>query len=190
MAVCIFSVLLYDTCAFAPGLSLPYPSSRLMTPHTARPQPMAITSTFNILIAELINAINTHSRIPCASLPPQAAGQKSGSRSQPQKNCHVSMTAAENPGITPFPSYLIFYCVGWSCGHIPHGGGTDPDFQSLFPLSWSFFTSFAPKPAPFQCQAVFGMKIERIDWVIYTLWRCVAYFILIVVMVAICYISI
>lgn len=44
-------------CDLAPGLSLPYPSRRLMTPQTARPAPMATTNVCKIEIAELKNAI-------------------------------------------------------------------------------------------------------------------------------------
>lgn len=42
---------------FAPGLSFPYPSNRLITPHTASPAPIATTSVCKILIAWLKNAI-------------------------------------------------------------------------------------------------------------------------------------
>ena len=38
-------------------LSFPYPSSKLITPHTARPAPIATTSVCKIEIAELKNAI-------------------------------------------------------------------------------------------------------------------------------------
>ena len=38
-------------CDFAPGLSLPYPSKRLMTPHAASPAPIAQTRVFNVVIA-------------------------------------------------------------------------------------------------------------------------------------------
>lgn len=44
-------------CDLAPGLSFPYPSNRLITPHTARPAPIATTSVCKILIAEVKNAI-------------------------------------------------------------------------------------------------------------------------------------
>lgn len=44
-------------CDFAPGLSLPYPSIKLITPHTPSPAPMATTRVCKILIAELKNAI-------------------------------------------------------------------------------------------------------------------------------------
>ena len=44
-------------CDLAPGLSLPYPSSRLMTPHAASPAPMAQTSVFKVVIAVVKNPI-------------------------------------------------------------------------------------------------------------------------------------
>ena len=50
-------VLLYGTWALAPGLSLPYPSSRLMPPHTPRPAPRAITRVWRVVIADWKNAI-------------------------------------------------------------------------------------------------------------------------------------
>ena len=40
----------------APGLSLPYPSSRFTTPHTPRPAPKAITSVCKVEIAEVKKA--------------------------------------------------------------------------------------------------------------------------------------
>ena len=50
-------VLLYGTWAFAPGLSFPYPSRRLITPHTATPAPIAVTTVFNPVTADVKNAI-------------------------------------------------------------------------------------------------------------------------------------
>ena len=47
---------------FAPGLSLPYPSSRLMIPHTATPAPMAVTtvlSAVTLLVKKAIFQSNT-----------------------------------------------------------------------------------------------------------------------------------
>lgn len=44
-------------CDFAPGLSFPYPSSRLITPHTATPAPIAVTTVFNPVTAVVKNAI-------------------------------------------------------------------------------------------------------------------------------------
>lgn len=44
-------------CDLVPGLSLPYPSSRLMTPHAASPAPMAQTSVFKVVIAVVKNPI-------------------------------------------------------------------------------------------------------------------------------------
>ena len=42
-----YQTVLYVTLVFAPGLSLPYPSIRLITPHTPRPAPSAITNVCN-----------------------------------------------------------------------------------------------------------------------------------------------
>ena len=50
-------VLLYRTWALEPGLSLPYPSRRLTTPHTPRPAPRATTSVCKVVIAEVKNCI-------------------------------------------------------------------------------------------------------------------------------------
>ena len=44
-------------CDFAPGLSLPYPSRRLTTPHTPRPAPMAVTRVCKIVTLLLKNAM-------------------------------------------------------------------------------------------------------------------------------------
>ena len=44
-------------CDFAPGLSFPYPSRRLITPHTATPAPIAVTTVFNPVTADVKNAI-------------------------------------------------------------------------------------------------------------------------------------
>ncbi len=44
-------------CDFAPGLSFPYPSRRLITPHTASPAPIATTRVCKMLIADAKNAI-------------------------------------------------------------------------------------------------------------------------------------
>ena len=41
-----------------PGLSLPYPSRRLTTPHTPRPAPRATTSVCKVVIAEVKNAFS------------------------------------------------------------------------------------------------------------------------------------
>lgn len=73
----LFVVLLYRTWAFAPGLSLPYPSSRLMTPQMPRPAPRAMTSVWSTWIAELKNSIQkpgasprTRRRLPAQPRPP------------------------------------------------------------------------------------------------------------------------
>ena len=50
-------VLLYRTWAFAPGLSLPYPSIRLTTPQTPRPAPIATTRVCRTVIDWLKNSI-------------------------------------------------------------------------------------------------------------------------------------
>lgn len=48
----------YDSPSkFAPGLSFPYPSSKLMPPHTPRPPPSAITSVCSTSIVELKNVM-------------------------------------------------------------------------------------------------------------------------------------
>ena len=44
-------------CDFAPGLSFPYPSKRLMTPQIPRPAPRAMTNVCNTPTAESKNAI-------------------------------------------------------------------------------------------------------------------------------------
>ena len=44
-------------CDFAPGLSLPYPSRRLITPHTPTPAPIAVTTVFNPVTAVVKNDI-------------------------------------------------------------------------------------------------------------------------------------
>ena len=45
-------------CDFAPGLSVPYPSSRLITPQAASPAPIAQTNVFKVVIAVVKNAIS------------------------------------------------------------------------------------------------------------------------------------
>lgn len=50
-------------CDFAPGLSFPYPSRRLMIPHTAMPAPIAVITVFNVVTAEEKNAILVFSKI-------------------------------------------------------------------------------------------------------------------------------
>ena len=47
-------------CDLAPGLSLPYPSIRLMTPHTPRPAPIAVTNVCKILTAKNKLKIDKH----------------------------------------------------------------------------------------------------------------------------------
>ena len=44
-------------CDFAPGLSFPYPSKRLITPQTPTPAPIAVTTVFNPVTAVVKNAI-------------------------------------------------------------------------------------------------------------------------------------
>lgn len=45
-------------CDFAPGLSCPYPSRRLMPPHTQSAPPRATTRVWRVSIAELKKSIN------------------------------------------------------------------------------------------------------------------------------------
>lgn len=57
--MCIFSlksfhiedIKCFIPCDFAPGLSVPYPSSRLITPQAASPAPIAQTNVFKVVIA-------------------------------------------------------------------------------------------------------------------------------------------
>ena len=64
--MCIFSlksfhiedIKCFIPCDFAPGLSVPYPSSRLITPQAASPAPIAQTNVFKVVIAVVKNAIS------------------------------------------------------------------------------------------------------------------------------------
>lgn len=70
-------LLLYQSWAFAPGLSLPYPSSKLTAPQMPRPAPRAMTRVWSTWIAELKNSIQkpgavprTRRRLPAQPRPP------------------------------------------------------------------------------------------------------------------------
>ena len=65
-------VLLYRTWAFAPGLSFPYPSRRLITPHTPTPAPIAVTTVLSPVtdvVKKLIclSPFSKNKREPCVS---------------------------------------------------------------------------------------------------------------------------
>ena len=90
---------------FAPGLSFPYPSRRLMTPHTARPAPRATTSVCKIVIADVKNAIFPLFLPPCGLINwwfpfSHKMNRPDFSLSCPysgQKNSSHSLTAAKKP---------------------------------------------------------------------------------------------
>ncbi len=53
-----FAMSCFMPCDLAPGLSLPYPSSKLITPQIPSPAPSAITRVWSTLIAEVKKVIS------------------------------------------------------------------------------------------------------------------------------------
>lgn len=70
-------IILPYSLAVCTRISDPYPSSKLITPHTASPAPSAITSVYNVLTAEIKNSISIPpiKLIWIKELPIWAAGQ-------------------------------------------------------------------------------------------------------------------
>ena len=134
-------------CDFAPGLSFPYPSKRLITPHTARPAPIATTSVCKISTAELKKSILHLKQIKVAFAQ--------------IKNCWIFINSL------PFPFYPFYPFSKFNCaaGIFPYGSALISWwlcflFLSSLHLSKKFAISTPSYFAP-SCRKVLFNKKEQ-----------------------------